>query len=219
MHLPDVRLRARAVRRDRRRDALVVQPGIRDPPAALRLVHRQPAGPVPAASDRVRAAQRDLYGAVQAGAAPTRQRGARPRLERSAYADHRRYATARLPGRGTSRFRGRGRRGQGRQHDRVRPARARRPQRAQPQVDAQVRRPAADQGRDRELPRGPRRGDGGAQQPRGSGVGHAQGALQPRALDRARGLHGGTSRPSSSASLRAARSGCGPRTSSPARAL
>ena len=56
---------------------------------------------------------------------------------------------------------------------------------------APLRGPAPAQGRDRELPRGPGRGARRGQQPRGPRGRHAQGALLARALDRARGLHGG----------------------------
>ena len=66
-----------------------------------------------------------------------------------------------------------------------------RARRAQPHGAAPLRRARPAQGRHRELPRGPGRGDGRAQQPGGPVRRHAQGALRPRALDRARRLHGG----------------------------
>ena len=81
---------------------------------------------------------------------------------------------------------------------------------------APVRRPRPAQGRHRELPRGPGRGDGGRQQPGGPVGRDARGAVLARAVDRARRLHGGAAARSSSAWPRAARCGCGPRTSSPA---
>ena len=46
VHLPDVRLRPRPVGRDRGRDALALHARVRGPPPALRLAHREPAGPV-----------------------------------------------------------------------------------------------------------------------------------------------------------------------------
>ena len=75
VHLPDLRLRARPVRRHRGRHALDLHPRVRGPPAALRLAHRQPAGAVAAAPDRVRPAQPHLHGALEARApAPRRAR-------------------------------------------------------------------------------------------------------------------------------------------------
>ena len=44
VRLSDLRLRARAVRRDRGHHALDLHAGVPGPPAALRLVHREPAG-------------------------------------------------------------------------------------------------------------------------------------------------------------------------------
>ena len=55
VRLPDLRLRPRAVRRDRGHHALHLHPRVRGPPAALRLAHRQPAGavaPAPVSSSR-----------------------------------------------------------------------------------------------------------------------------------------------------------------------
>ena len=66
--LSELRLRARPVGRDRGRHAFDLHARIRGSPAALRLVPRQPAGAVAAASVRVRAAQSHLHGAVEARA-------------------------------------------------------------------------------------------------------------------------------------------------------
>ena len=67
VHLPDLRLRARPVGRDRGRDPLDLHPRVRGPPAALRLAAsstcRCPSTPAP---DRVRPAQPDLHRPVQA---------------------------------------------------------------------------------------------------------------------------------------------------------
>ena len=95
-------------------------------------------------------------------------------------------------------------------------ARVRRAGRAQPDGAAPVRRPRPAQGRHRELSRGPDRGGGGPEQPRGLRRRDAAGAVLARAVDRARRLHGGTRRRSSSGSRRGARCGSGRRTSSPA---
>ncbi len=56
---------------------------------------------------------------------------------------------------------------------------------------AAVRRARSAQGRDRQLPRGPGRGDRGRQQPRGPGGGLAARAVLRSAVDRARGLRRG----------------------------
>ena len=125
VHLPDLRLRARAVGRDRGHHALALHAGVRGPPAALRLADRQPAGAVAPAPDRVRPAQPHLHRAEQAQAPAPGQRGPRARLGRPAHADHVRPAPARLPRRGDPRLRGDGRRGQGRQRRRGGPAGAR----------------------------------------------------------------------------------------------
>src|SRR5213078_3720025 len=77
-----------------------------------------------------------------------------------------------------------------RRRDRDRDARARGHGRAEPDGTATFRGPAPAQARDRELPRGARRGDGGRQQPGGSLGRDAQGAVRARALDRARRLPG-----------------------------
>ena len=87
VHLPDLRLRARPVRRDRGRHPLDLHARVRGAPAALRLADRAPAGPLPAAAVRVRPAEPHLHGAVQALPAAARERGPRPRLGRPAHAD------------------------------------------------------------------------------------------------------------------------------------
>ena len=118
-----------------------------------------------------------------------------------------------LPRRGDPRLRGDGRGGEGRQGRRGRDARARRARRAQPQGSPPLRGARSPQGRHRGLPRGAGRGDGGPQQPGGSVGGEPPRALRPGALDRARRLHGGARRASSSAWPPAARCGCARRTS------
>ena len=67
-HLSELRFRARPVGRDRGRHAFALHARIRRPPAALRLVHREPAGAVAAAADGVRAAEPHPHGAVEARA-------------------------------------------------------------------------------------------------------------------------------------------------------
>ncbi len=56
-HLSELRLRARPVGCDRGHHAFDLHAGVRGSPAALRLVHREPAGAVAAAAVRVRAAE------------------------------------------------------------------------------------------------------------------------------------------------------------------
>ena len=69
-HLPDLRLGARAERRHRGRHALAVHAGVRQPPAALRLVSRAvPAAVRAAPPDRVRPARADPHGHLEAQAA------------------------------------------------------------------------------------------------------------------------------------------------------
>ena len=69
VHLSDVRLRARAVGRDRGHHPLDLHARVRGPSAALRLGARQPAGAEPPAADRVRPPQPELHGVEQAQAA------------------------------------------------------------------------------------------------------------------------------------------------------
>ena len=81
--------------------------------------------PVPSrpAPVRVRPAQPDVHGPVEAVPAAAGQRGPRPRLGRPAHADDLRAAAARLPGRGDPRLRDGDRRGQDRQSSEVGSAR------------------------------------------------------------------------------------------------
>ena len=65
---PSYDLRARPVGCDRGHHAFDLHAGIRGSPAALRLVHREPAGAVAAAPVRIRAAQPHLHDPVQARA-------------------------------------------------------------------------------------------------------------------------------------------------------
>ena len=66
VHLSDLRFRARPVGRDRGHHPLDLHAGVRGSPAALRLVHRESAGAGAAAPVRVRPAQHQLHGAVEA---------------------------------------------------------------------------------------------------------------------------------------------------------
>ena len=122
-----------------------------------------------------------------------------------------------FPAEGIRDFAAHDRGGQGRQRRRGRDARARRARRAQPDGAPPLRRPRPPQGRHRELPRGPGRGDGGRQQP-GGPVGRDAARCPSRASCGSSATTSWRSRPrSSSAWRRAARCGCAPRTSSPAR--
>ena len=67
-NLSELRLRARPVGRHRRHHPFDLHARIRGSPAALRLVHRQSERAVAPASVRIRAAQPDLHGVVQARA-------------------------------------------------------------------------------------------------------------------------------------------------------
>ena len=80
---------------DREDHALDLHAGIREPSAALRLVHRE-AGHLPPAADRVRPPEPHLHGDEQAEAAAARARKARQRLGRSAHADDLRLPPPRL---------------------------------------------------------------------------------------------------------------------------
>ncbi len=192
VHLPAVRLRPRPVGRHRGHHPLDLHARVRGSPAALRLADREPAGAVAPAPVRVRAPQPHVHRALEALPGPARERGPRARLGRSAHAHRLGPAPARLPARGPAQLPGPGRGGQqGQDRRRDRDARARGQGRAEPDGAAALRGPAPAQGRDRELPRGPGRGDGGRQQPGGSVGRDAHGALLARALDRARRLHGG----------------------------
>ena len=214
VHLPDLRLRPRPVRRDRGRHPLDLHARVRGPSAAVRLADRAPAGAVATAPVRVRPAQPDAHGAVEARPASARRpratsaagttRGCR-RSRACAGAASRPRASA------TSRRRSASRRPTA--SIEIGHARARRPRRPQPHRAAAVRRPRPAQGRHRELPRGPGRGDGGRQQPGGPVGRVAQGAVRARAVDRARRLHGGPAAEVLPPRARAARSACGPPTS------
>ena len=120
--LSELRLRPRPVGRDRGHYAFDLHAGIRGPPAALRLVARQAAGAVEAASVRIRAPQSDLYAAVEARADRTRARRPCRRLGRSADADDRRPEAARRAAGGDPRIRQAHRRRQGQQRRRCRHA-------------------------------------------------------------------------------------------------
>ena len=115
VHLPDVRLRASAVGRDRGDHALDLHAGVRVAPPALRLVHPRGRG-VPVAADRVRAPEPDLHGDVQAQARRAGAEEARLGLGRSAHADAGRAAAPRLHARGDPRLLRADRRRQDRQH-------------------------------------------------------------------------------------------------------
>ena len=193
VHLPDVRLRPRAVGRHRGHHPLHLHARVRGPPAALRLAHRQPAGAFAPAPVRVRAAQPDATPCMsQAHAAAAGRRGPRARLGRPAHADHLGPAPARLSRRGDPRLRG---------------ARS-----AWPRSDSVVevemlehavrdvlnRQGAAPLRRARPLrvvienyPRGRSRRWRSPNNPEDPSAGTAPGALRARALDRARRLHGG----------------------------
>ena len=73
--------------------ALHLHAGVRGPPAALRLVHREPARALAPAPVRVRPPQHDLHGAVEARADPAGARRPRVGLGRPAHA-HRSPACA-----------------------------------------------------------------------------------------------------------------------------
>ncbi len=143
---------------------------------------------------RVRATEPDPHRPVEARAAPPGRRGLRARMGRSSHAHDVGLAPTRLSRRGDPRLRDDGRGGSGGQRGRGRDARARRARRAQPRGASPLRRPEPPQGGHRELPRGPGRAHGGDQQPRRRGGGHPRGPVRPRAVDRARRLHGGAPR-------------------------
>ena len=150
--------------------------------------------PVPSTAPpvRVRPAQPDLHGALEARPAAARQRGPRPGLGRPADADDLRPAPARLPGRGHPRLRRR-------RSASPRPTASSRSRSLEHAVrdvlnrtaPRRFARPRPAEGRHRELPRGPGRDDGGRQQPRGPVGRDAERAVRARAVDRARRLHGG----------------------------
>ena len=193
VHLPHLRLRARAVGRDRGRDPLPVHPRIRRSSPALRLVDRPAAGADGPAAIRVLAPRSEPHRALQAAADPARRRRPGRRLGRSAYAYAPRPAPARGAAGGGPRFREPARDLQ----DERRPGRGRhvRPRRARVSERdgaTAARRVAAPQTGDRELSRGRDRVARRGQQSRGPGRGHATGAVRPHALHRGGRLHGGT---------------------------
>ena len=219
VHLSHVRLCARPVGLHRGSHALAVHAGVRDHRPLYDWFLEQ-LGIFHAAADRVRPPQPDLHGDEQAQAAGAGGDRARARLGRSAHADARRAAPARLHARGDPRFRARAsacRKTNGivdlalLEHC-VREDLNKRA----PRVMAVL---SPLKSRDRQLSRGPGRGDGGGEQPRGRERGHAQGAVLPRTLHRAGRLPRSASAENISASRRAARCGCATATSSPAKSV
>ena len=168
---------------------------------------------------RVRAPEPHVHRAVEALPAAARQRGPRARLGRPAHADDLGPAPARLPGRGRS----------------ATSRRDRRPKADTSSSSGCSSTPSAT------CSTGPRRGvsacsirsrssstnypEGQVEEmdvvnnPEDPVGGHAQGAVRARAVDRARRLHGGAAAEVLPARARAARCGCGARTSSPARTV
>ena len=189
VHLPDVRLRAPAVGRDRGHHALALHARVRDHRPLYDWVRRECQACAPAAADRVRAAEPELHGDEQAQAAAagasrstsaagttracrrspacagaaTRRRRSAPSARASAWRRRRTSSTSALLEHCV-------------REDLNKPRAAR---------DGRA---AAAQARDRELPGGPGRGRRRRQQPGGRGGGHAQGAVLARALHRARRL-------------------------------
>jgi hypothetical protein len=94
------------------RHALALHARVRGSPAAVQLARRDAAGALSAAPVRVRAAEPQLHGDVEAQAAAPRHRAARQRLGRPADADDRRSAPPRLHAGRHSQFRGARRRRQ-----------------------------------------------------------------------------------------------------------
>ncbi len=153
--LSELRLRPRAVRRDRGHHPFDLHLGVRGSPAALRLVPGEPAGAVEAAPVRVRAAEPDLHGAVEARADHAGPRRPCQRLGRSADADAGRSAPPRRAARRDPRFRQAHRRGEGQQRGRRQRARLLDPRGAeQDRAAADGGAPPA-QGGDRKLSEGP----------------------------------------------------------------
>ena len=222
VHLPDVRLRALPVGRDRGHHALDLHAGVRCPTAPLYdwvLDQLDGSAPSAPAADRVRAAEPDLHGDEQAHAARPRRGRPRARLGRSAHADHLRHAPPRLHA--------------GRRSARSATASASpRPTTwwTFAQLEHHVRddlnktlrardgRARSAAGRHRELAGGPGRDAGSRQQPRGRRRRHAPGAVLAASSTSSATTSWKTRRRSSSGSRPAARCGCATRTSSPARA-
>ena len=103
VHLPDVRLGARAGGFHRGHHALALLARVREPPPALRLVPR-PARHLPPAPDRVRAVQPDAHGDEQAQVHRAGRGRHREGLRRPAAADAGGDAAARRHARGDPRF-------------------------------------------------------------------------------------------------------------------
>ncbi len=120
--LPELRLRARPVRRDRRHHPFDLHARVRGPSAALRMAARPPAGAVAPAAVRIRPAQPDLHGAVQARAQRAGEGRPRVGLGRSAHADAGGTAPPRRAAGGVARLRQADRRRQGEQPGRSRAA-------------------------------------------------------------------------------------------------
>ncbi len=193
--LPHVRLRPRRVRRHRADHPLHLHPGIRGPPATLRLVpgagRGRPLLPAPAAAaDRVRPAQPHLHRHEQAPPAGTGEGRPRARLGRPAHAHHHRPAPARLHAGEHPGLRRQGGRGQARHGGRRGPAGALRARGPGRQGQAGHGRAAAAEAGDRQ--HGRRRGAlaGRGQPPRRRRPGPPAGAVRPGAVHRAGGLPG-----------------------------
>ena len=181
-NLSELRLRPRPVRRHRGHHAFDLHARIRGPPAALRLVHRKPASAVAAASVRIRAAESQLHGLVEARAHAAGARRPREWLGRSAHADACRFAPARRATGSDPRFRQAHRGGESQQRGRRRHVRVLRARGAQQKRAAAHGGAAAAESRDRELSGRAGGGTGGGQSPRRSGGRLAQDQVRSRAL-------------------------------------
>ena len=115
VRVPDVRLGARPRGFHRENNALHLHGGVREPPAAVRLVPGS-AGRLPSPADRVRPAEPQQYRAQQAQAAGAGQGRARGRLGRPPHAHHLRLKAPRLYLLVHPRLLRRDRRGQVQQH-------------------------------------------------------------------------------------------------------
>ena len=116
VHLSDLRFRAWPVGCDRAHHPLDLHAGVRGSSAAVRLADRKSAGAVAAAAVRVRPAEHQLYGAVEADPDPAGVGKACQRLGRSAHADAGGDPAARRAGGGDPRIRAADRRGARLQH-------------------------------------------------------------------------------------------------------